>query len=74
MGKTPYQLTYEINAMISVKIDEPSQRRSSFDPFENLSALRVDFDLVEEAREQACIQHAAYRQQGAHRYNSNVRP
>ncbi|RDY08704.1 hypothetical protein CR513_07051, partial [Mucuna pruriens] len=33
-------------------------RRSSIDPYENPFTLRVDLNLVEEAREQACIRQA----------------
>ncbi|RDX69824.1 hypothetical protein CR513_51007, partial [Mucuna pruriens] len=65
-------LTYETDAMISVKIGKPSQRRSSLDPSKNPSAMRVDHDLVEEAREQECIRQATCRQWVSHRYNSKV--
>ncbi|RDX77025.1 hypothetical protein CR513_42920, partial [Mucuna pruriens] len=44
--ETPYRLTYETDAMISVEIDEPSPRRDFFNPFENPFSLRVDLDLV----------------------------
>ncbi|RDX84024.1 hypothetical protein CR513_34986, partial [Mucuna pruriens] len=54
LSKTPYQLTYGIDTMILVKISEPSQRRDSFNPSKNPSSLRVDLNLVEEAKEQAC--------------------
>ncbi|RDX64892.1 hypothetical protein CR513_56496, partial [Mucuna pruriens] len=72
--RNPYRLTYGTDAMIPVKIDKPSQRKSSFNPFENPFALRVDLDLVEEAREQACIRQAACKQRVARQYNSKVQP
>ncbi|RDY09758.1 hypothetical protein CR513_05839, partial [Mucuna pruriens] len=62
IGETPYWLTYETDAMILIEIGELSPRRNSVDPSENPSSLRVDLDLVEEAREQACIQQEACRQ------------
>ncbi|RDX75260.1 hypothetical protein CR513_44880, partial [Mucuna pruriens] len=43
------------DVMIPIKVRELSLRRSSFDHVENLSFLRTNFDLVNEAREMACI-------------------
>ncbi|RDX67298.1 hypothetical protein CR513_53844, partial [Mucuna pruriens] len=41
--------------MILVKVGEPSPRWDSYDPSLNSSSLQIDLDIVEEAREQACI-------------------
>ncbi|RDY10345.1 hypothetical protein CR513_05154, partial [Mucuna pruriens] len=54
-GETPYRLTFRTDAMILVKIGEPSLRRSTFDPVKNSSSLRTNLNLVEEAKEQTCI-------------------
>ncbi|RDX61976.1 hypothetical protein CR513_59745, partial [Mucuna pruriens] len=61
-----YQLTYETNAMIPVEITKPSHRRDFFDPSKKPSYLRVDLNLVEEVKEQACIQQETCKQRVAH--------
>ena len=53
MGKTPFKLTYRVDAMIPVEIEEPNplvifQSTSS-------NALREEADLTNEAKEMAHI-------------------
>ncbi|RDX65819.1 Pol polyprotein, partial [Mucuna pruriens] len=56
------------------KVGEPSSRGDYFNPSQNSSSLQIDLNLVEEAREQACIRQAACKQRASRCYNSKVQP
>ncbi|RDX85703.1 hypothetical protein CR513_33063, partial [Mucuna pruriens] len=60
--------------MISVEIGESSIRQDNFDPECNTDVIQVDLDLVEEAKEQACIRQEASKQRATKRYNTKVKP
>ncbi|RDX83995.1 hypothetical protein CR513_35021, partial [Mucuna pruriens] len=72
--ETPFRLASETNAMILVKVGEPSIWRNDFRPDDNLNAIRTDLDLIEEVREQAFIRQETCRQRVARRYKSKVKP
>ncbi|RDX80588.1 hypothetical protein CR513_38837, partial [Mucuna pruriens] len=59
--------------MIPVEVSKHSIRRTNFNPNDNSDAIRIDLDLVEKAREQACIRQEACQQQAARRHNSKSR-
>ncbi|RDX74057.1 hypothetical protein CR513_46236, partial [Mucuna pruriens] len=46
-----------MDAMILVEVGELSLRQSDYGPEDNLDTIRTNFDLVEEAKEQAYIRH-----------------
>ncbi|RDX84571.1 hypothetical protein CR513_34357, partial [Mucuna pruriens] len=54
-GETPFRLAFRMDTMIIVEIGEPSLKRDKFKLEDNSNVIQEDLDLVEEAREQACI-------------------
>ncbi|XP_025676380.1 uncharacterized protein [Arachis hypogaea] len=65
--ETPFQLTYELDAVIPVEIGEPSPRLL-------LKGVEeaVEKDLIDEAREMAHLTETALKQRMALRYNTKV--
>ncbi|XP_016164260.1 uncharacterized protein LOC107606747 [Arachis ipaensis] len=66
-GKTPFRLTYGVDAVIPVEIGEPSPRLLLAGVDE-----AVEKDLVEETREMAYLSETALKQRIALRYNTKV--
>ncbi|XP_020978180.1 uncharacterized protein LOC110271548 [Arachis ipaensis] len=66
-GKTPFRLTYGVDAVIPVEIGEPSPRLL-------LAGVEevVDKDLVDEVREMAHLSEVALKQRIALHYNTKV--
>ncbi|XP_072087354.1 uncharacterized protein [Arachis hypogaea] len=66
-GKTPFRLTYGVEAVIPVEIGEPSPRLL-------LAGVEeaVDKDLVDEVREMAHLSEVALKQRIALQYNTKV--
>ncbi|XP_072074017.1 uncharacterized protein [Arachis hypogaea] len=66
-GETPFRLTYRVDAMIPVEIDEPSPRLL-------LKGVEeaVEKDLVDETREKAHLSEVALKQRMGLRYNTKV--
>nr|GEX26922.1 reverse transcriptase domain-containing protein [Tanacetum cinerariifolium] len=57
-GDTPFSLTYETEAVIPVEIGMPTLRTAEVDLVQNNEALEINFDLLEERREEATIRGA----------------
>ncbi|RDX88909.1 Tf2-6, partial [Mucuna pruriens] len=73
-NETPFRLTFGTEAMIPVKIGEPSPRTALFEPSRNEEELRANLDLIQEAREIAHIKEYAIKARAARRYNQKVIP
>ncbi|RDX88936.1 Tf2-11, partial [Mucuna pruriens] len=71
-GKTPFRLTYGLDAMIPVEIGEPSPRIALFEPTVNEEELRENLDLLQEVREIAHIKEYAAKARVARRYGQRV--
>nr|KYP52492.1 Transposon Ty3-I Gag-Pol polyprotein [Cajanus cajan] len=70
--ETPFQLTYDTNAMIPVEIGEPSLRQQQFNEEANAKALCVELDLIEEARDLALINMEACRTRASQKHRTKV--
>ena len=51
--ETPFRLTYDIEAVISIKVEVTSTRREMFHKENNDDLLRVNLDCLDEVREKA---------------------
>ncbi|GJY21088.1 hypothetical protein Tco_0393654 [Tanacetum coccineum] len=72
-GETPFSLTYGTKAVIPVEIGMPALRTTEVDMIKNDEALEINFDLLEERREQAAIQEAKSKAKMEKYYNARVR-
>ncbi|GJU05962.1 reverse transcriptase domain-containing protein [Tanacetum coccineum] len=72
-GETPFSLTYGAEAVIPVEIGMPNLRTAEVDMIKNNEALGINFDLLEEIREQAAIQEARSKGKMEKYYNARVR-
>ncbi|XP_052185169.1 uncharacterized protein LOC127796808 [Diospyros lotus] len=72
--ETPFSLAYGTDALIPVEVDLGSPRVMAFKEECNLDCLRENLDLLDELREKAAIQLAAYRIRFSNYYNERVRP
>ena len=70
----PFSLVYGANAMIPVKIGEPSLRRELYDPTCNHQNMATHLDLLSELREKIQIRNLATKQRAARKYNANLCP
>ena len=59
-GKTPFSMTYGVEAVIPVETGFPTLKTSSFGPSNNDELLEKSLDLIEERREKAMVQLAYY--------------
>ncbi|RDX94353.1 Pro-Pol polyprotein, partial [Mucuna pruriens] len=66
-NETPFPLTFGTEAMIPVKIGEPSPRTTLFEPSRNEEELRANLDLVQEAKEIAYVKEYAMKARAAGR-------
>ena len=73
-GETPYNLTYDTNAMLLVEVGEPTIRRGLHDLKVNEECLRTELDLLQESRDKAKIREEACKRIVARRYNSKTKP
>nr|KYP57086.1 Retrovirus-related Pol polyprotein from transposon 17.6 [Cajanus cajan] len=71
---TPFNLVYGTDAMIPIKITEPSVRSICFTEEESEQGRRVDLDLITETRERAWVNQAAAQRRAAFKYNTKVVP
>ncbi|CAL9019523.1 unnamed protein product [Prunus brigantina] len=72
-GETPFSMAFGSEAVVPVKIGEPSYRTETFTPKENEEALALSLDLIEEHRAQANLRNEAYKQRVSRYYDSRVR-
>ena len=73
-NKSPFSLVYGADAMIPVKIGEPSLRRELYDSAQNHQNMITNLDLLPELREKAQIHNLAAKQRAARKYNANLCP
>ncbi|XP_071719100.1 uncharacterized protein [Rutidosis leptorrhynchoides] len=71
-GETPYSLVYGTAAVLPAEIQVLTNRTANFE--ENEENLRLNLDLMEERREAALIQEAAYKKTIEKYYNKRVKP
>ena len=61
MGKTPFSMTYGVEAVIPLETNFPTLKTSTFCPNFNNELLEKSLDLIEERRERAMVQLAYYQ-------------
>ena len=70
----PFNLVYGANAMIPVKISEPSLHRELYDLIHNHQNMATHLDLLPELREKTQIRNLAAKRRDARKYNTNLCP
>ncbi|KAL0445789.1 UNVERIFIED_CONTAM: hypothetical protein Slati_1706800 [Sesamum latifolium] len=73
-GESLFSLTYGMEAVAPAEIRELSWRVKQYNSDSNEQCLRMNLDLVEEARERATVRAAMYKARMAKAYNARVRP
>ncbi|KAL0456345.1 UNVERIFIED_CONTAM: hypothetical protein Slati_0973700 [Sesamum latifolium] len=73
-GESPFNLCYGTEAVAPAEVGELSWRVKHYDSKTNAQGIRMNLDLVEEAREKAAVQVAMYKARMAKAYNARVRP
>ena len=71
-GETPFSLVYGTDALIPVEVDLVSHRVRAFNKEGNSDCLKENLDLLDELRERAAVQLAAYQRRIAGYYNAKV--
>ena len=54
-GETPFSMSYEAEAVISIETSFPTLRTQSFNPNDNDKLLERSLDLIKERRESAMV-------------------
>ncbi|XP_010277970.1 PREDICTED: uncharacterized protein LOC104612286 [Nelumbo nucifera] len=72
-GETPFNLTYETEAVIPTEMEVPTLRSEAFIEESNEEDLRVNLNLVEEVRDLAYIRTTTYQQRVTQYYNARVK-
>ena len=73
-GETPFSLVDGIDDLIPVKVDLVLPRVIAFSEEGNSDYLRKNLDLLDELRERAAVQLAAYQRRITGHYNAKVHP
>ncbi|KAL0345984.1 UNVERIFIED_CONTAM: hypothetical protein Sradi_4429700 [Sesamum radiatum] len=73
-GESPSNLCYGTEAVAPAEGGELSWRVKHYDSKSNAQGMRMNLELVEEAREKAAIRVAMYKARMAKVYNARVRP
>nr|GEV68796.1 putative reverse transcriptase domain-containing protein [Tanacetum cinerariifolium] len=71
-GDTPFSLTYINEAVISAEICMPTLKKAEVDLVQNIEALEINLNLLEERREEAAIREAKSKAKMEKYYNSKV--
>jgi len=71
--ETPFNLVYGSDAMIPVEIHESSPRFLGFEAEESNEEMRVNLDLIDEAREEAKIKAEVVKRRVERQYSSKVK-
>ena len=71
--ETPFRLTFGTKAVIPVEIRLTSFRTNRYDEESNYSQLRLNLDLLDEARDRAKVKLKAYQQRMTHYYDRRVK-
>ncbi|XP_077215756.1 uncharacterized protein LOC143850386 [Tasmannia lanceolata] len=72
-GESPFNLAFGVETVIPVEIVIPSPRVESYDEHLNNELMRSSLNLIEESREKARVQTAAYQQRVARYYNRRMK-
>lgn len=72
--ETPFNLTYETDAMQPVEVGEPSLRRNIQDMCLNNEHLRINLDTLSKRREATMVRNAAQKRLISRRFNTKVKP
>ena len=72
-GETQFSMTYGTEAVISLEIEFPTLRMSSFTPSNNDGLLGKNLVLIEERRENAMVQLAYYQHKLKQGYDATVK-
>ncbi|XP_070050972.1 uncharacterized protein [Nicotiana tomentosiformis] len=72
-GETPYSLVYGTDAVIPIKVREPSLRYSHESGPRNDESRRQELDEAKEQRDMAYIRMVAQKQQTERYYNKNTK-
>ena len=72
-GYTPFRLTYEADAVISAEVGLTSYRVQNYMEDKNEKAMRLQLDLVDEARATTEQRLARYQNLMSKHYNTKVR-
>uniref|UniRef100_A0A2N9ERU6 Uncharacterized protein n=1 Tax=Fagus sylvatica TaxID=28930 RepID=A0A2N9ERU6_FAGSY len=72
-GESPFRLTFGTEAVIPVEIGLTSFRIDKYDEESNNSQLRLNLDLLDEARDQVEVKTKAYQQRMARYYDRRVK-
>lgn len=72
-GETPFSLSFEAEAIVSIEIGLSSSWVEQFNSNNNEQVVRSNFDLLEGKREVVRLRTAEYKNQVARYYNSKVR-
>ena len=70
----PFSLVYGLDAMIPVEIQESSPRFHNFVAEESNKEKRVNLDLLDEVREEACIKVVALKRRVKYKQKSKLKP
>ena len=70
--ETPFNLVYGVEAVIPLKIEEPSLRIEHFDPSENDARMEENVDLLEEIWERADLKVSCFKKRLVKYYNMRV--
>lgn len=73
IDESPFALTYGYKVMIPVEIGVGSLRQDTFEHDQNHVLQRIDLNLLNEKRDQACLRNTAYQRRVACYLNSKVK-
>ncbi|GJR72932.1 reverse transcriptase domain-containing protein [Tanacetum coccineum] len=73
-GESPFSLTYETEAVLTIEISIPIKRTRKEDPTQNEKDLRINLKVLEERTEIAAVMEVAYKKKLEQYYNNKVRP
>lgn len=72
-GENPFKLAYGTVAIIPAEIGVPSQRVKQFDAVMNDKGLRLNLDLLDEAKDEVVLRLTQYQRRVARHYDKNVK-
>ena len=73
IGETPFNLTYSTEAVILVEVGLTNLRREFFDEQGKDDQLKLNFDCLDEVRDQASQRMTKYQQKMVEYYNQRVK-
>ena len=73
-SETSFNLAFETEAVIFIEFGFPSLKIEEYNKDTSLVWLHANLDLIEESRECIAVRMAAYQQQVARYYNSQIKP